>query len=80
MLCFAYVFISDHNTIRNCHYLLSFYKIKTYWRTNKIKTENNELKNVSVKNRTCYYFDDIIKIEDFGFDNILLDEESTKIF
>ena len=24
----------------------------------------------------CYYFDDIIKIEDFDFDNLLLDEKS----
>ena len=30
------------------------------------KTENNELKNVPVKNCVCYYFDDIIKLEDFG--------------
>ena len=26
----------------------------------------------------CYYFDDVIKIEDFNFDNILLDEKSYK--
>ena len=26
----------------------------------------------------CHYFDDIIKIEDFDFDNILLDEKSYK--
>ena len=26
--------------------------------------ENNELKKVCIKNRTCYYFDDIIKVED----------------
>ena len=32
-----------------------------------------------VKNRTCYYFDDILKIEDFfNFDNILIDEKSCK--
>ena len=36
---------------------------------------NNELKEIDNKNRTCYYFDDIIKIEDFGHDNILLDEK-----
>ena len=33
---------------------------------------------VLIKNRTCYYFDDIIKFEDFEFDNILLDEESNE--
>ena len=26
----------------------------------------------------CYYFDDIIRFEDFGFDNILIDEQSYK--
>ena len=36
--------------------------------------ENNELKKVSIKNRTCYYYDNIIKFEDFDLDNILLDE------
>ena len=36
---------------------------------------NNELKEIDNKNRTCYYFDDIIKIADFGHDNILLDEK-----
>ena len=38
--------------------------------------ENNELKRVCIKNCTCCYFDDIIKIVDFDFDNILLDEKS----
>ena len=38
--------------------------------------ENNELKKIRIKNRTCYYFDDIIKIEDFDLDNILTDEKS----
>ena len=31
---------------------------------------------VRIKNRTCYYFDDIIKLEDFDLDNILIDEKS----
>ena len=26
--------------------------------------ENNEIKKVHIKNRMCYYFDDIIKLED----------------
>ena len=38
--------------------------------------ENNELKKVHIKNRTCYYFDDIIKLEDFDLDNILIDDKS----
>ena len=41
-----------------------------------IKMENNEIKIVCIKNRTCYYFDDIIKLEDFDLDNILIDEKS----
>ena len=38
--------------------------------------ENNEFRKVRTKNRTCYYFDDIIKLEDFDLDNILIDEKS----
>ena len=36
------------------------------------------LKDVNIENWTCYYFDDIIKIEDFHFDNTLMDEYSYK--
>ena len=35
---------------------------------------NNVLKENDIKNRKCYYFDDIIKIEDFDLDDILIDE------
>ena len=38
--------------------------------------EWNEFKKVRIKNRLCYYFDDIIKLEDFDLDNILTDEKS----
>ena len=38
--------------------------------------ESNELKDIDIKNGTCYCFNDIIKIEDFDFDNILIDEKS----
>ena len=38
--------------------------------------ENNKFKKWHIKNRTCYYFDDIIKLEDFNLDNILRDKES----
>ena len=34
--------------------------------------KSNELKEVGIKNIPCYYFDDIIKIEDFDFNNIIL--------
>ena len=38
----------------------------------------NKLKEIDIKNRTCYYFDDIIKIEDFDGDNILIDKKSSE--
>ena len=37
---------------------------------------NDELKEIDIENRTCYYFNDMIKFEDFNLDNILVDEES----
>ena len=37
---------------------------------------NDKSKEISVKNHTCYYFDDIIKLDDFDLDNILIDEKS----
>ena len=39
---------------------------------------NSEFKKVCIENRTCYYFYDIIKLEDFDLDNILLDKKSYK--
>ena len=33
--------------------------------------ENNKFQKVGIKNRMCYYFNGIIKIEDFDF-NVLL--------
>ena len=38
--------------------------------------DNNELKKLSIKTPTCYYFDDIIKLEDVNLDNILIDKKS----
>ena len=40
---------------------------------------NVKLKEINIKNRTCYFFDDIIKFNDFDLDNILIDEKSNKI-
>ena len=46
-----------------------------------IKIESNDkLKEISIKNRTCYYFVDIIETEDFDFANILIDEKSYENF
>ena len=36
---------------------------------------NDNLKGIDIKNRPCYYFDDIIRIEDFSFGNILIHEQ-----
>ena len=38
--------------------------------------ENNEFYKVCIKIFRCYYFDDIIKLEDFDIDNILVDAKS----
>ena len=35
--------------------------------------ENKELKKVCIKNCMYYYFDDVIKFEDFDVGNILID-------
>ena len=40
--------------------------------------ENNQFLKVRIKNWTCYYFDDITKLECFDLDNILIDEKSHK--
>ena len=34
-----------------------------------------EFKKIDIKNRACYYFDNIIRVEGIDFDNILLDEK-----
>ena len=33
------------------------------------------VKKVRIENRTCYYFDYMIKLEDFDLDNFLIDEK-----
>ena len=38
------------------------------------KESNDKLKEINIKNYMCYYFNDIIKIEDFDLENILIDE------
>ena len=39
----------------------------------------NKLKEINVKNHSYYYFDDIIKFEDFDLDDILIDEKSNEL-
>ena len=41
---------------------------------------NDELKEIDIKNCTCYYFDDVMKIVDFNLNNFLIYEKYTKIF
>ena len=37
---------------------------------------DDKLKEVDIKNRMCYFFNEIIKVEDFDLDNISIDEKS----
>ena len=37
---------------------------------------NNEFLKVRMKNLACYYFKNIIKLEDFDLDNTLIDKKS----
>ena len=40
----------------------------------------DELKEIHIKNCTCYYFGDIMRVVGIDFDNILLDEKSYKTY
>ena len=40
----------------------------------------NKLKEIDIKNHTCYCFDDIIKDININFSDILLDEKLYEIF
>ena len=35
---------------------------------------NDELKETVIKNRTCYYFDDIMRVIDIDFSDIFLNK------
>ena len=37
---------------------------------------NYKLRDINIKNGTCYYFDDIIELEDFDLNNILIGRKS----
>ena len=39
---------------------------------------NNKIKGIDIKNRTCYFFDDIINIKHFDPNNIKIDGKSYK--
>ena len=36
----------------------------------------NELKKIDIKNCTCYYFDDIMRVVETDFDNILFKKKT----
>ena len=72
MLYFVNSFISSHVTVDNCYYLLPLWKTKKY----NIKWKTINFKKIRIMDCTCYYFDDIINLEDLTLDNILIDEKS----
>ena len=39
---------------------------------------SNKVKDINIKNRTYYFFNDIIDIENFDLNNIKIDENSYK--
>ena len=55
----------------NCYYYITLWlKQKMYYYINNTKmVNNNESKEINIKNHTCYYFDGIIKTNDPDSDN-----------
>ena len=43
-----------------------------------MEMENDEFKKLHIESRRCYYLDGIFKLEDFHFDNSLIDKKSHK--
>ena len=39
---------------------------------------SNKVKDIDIKNRTCYFFNDIINLKNFYPNNIKIDEKSYK--
>lgn len=77
MLYFEEVFISDDITCFNWCYLLLLPKIRKTFSIKKMD-KNNELKKVSSKSRTCYYFDDTHKHENFDCKKISVVENLSR--
>ena len=48
---------------------------KRHWCNNNVKMKNNKFVKDHFKNCTCYNFNDISKLEDFYFDDILIDDK-----
>ena len=64
----------------NKYYLQFFFKEYLY-KIKNIKMESEDaLKEIVIKNRTRYYFDDIIKVSDIYSFDILLDKKSYETY
>ena len=64
----------------NKYYLQFFFKEYLY-KIKNIKMESEDaLKEIVIKNRTRYYFDDIIKVSDIYSVDILLDKKSYETY
>ena len=63
----------------NCYYIKHRLKEETCYHFSNIKVvTNNELKEIDIKNGTSYYFNDMIKNNDFDLGTNLLDEKLYK--
>ena len=80
ILIFIIAIICYHYTKHRPKLKKTYCEKKKYCRTKNIKIENNEFKKVRIKNCACYYLNNIIKFEDFDFDNVLIDEWIKWIF
>ena len=40
----------------------------------------DELKEIDIKNHMCYYFDDIMRVRDIDFSDILIDKKTYKTY
>ena len=64
--CYLIKYQPKQRPLLPCHYTTS--KLKETGIRNKMKN-NDKLKEISIKNCTCSYFDDIIRLQDFDLDN-----------
>ena len=75
IMCDEIIEKTKSKNFSNKKYFNKKYLSKFLYFAHLIKMESNdELKEIDIENHTCYYFNDIIKIEVFDF-NILIDEK-----
>ena len=76
--CYLIKHWAKQKYLLRCHCTINKLKEIGYWKFT-IEMENNDnLKEIDTENCTCYYFYDIIKIEDFYIDNSLIDQKLCK--